>query len=197
MNQKSFLTFLLICSILALCSSIVFSILNCISANNISSDIKTIEQNITNTENLKNASSSWGAFEKAQFHDSIYTQLINWKGQGTINWGLGFLASITVFFTILFGLRTKDEENSKSDGILECLGCIFLVASILSVFQLAYYYRYVGALQSHLVTIPFVKSLLYDVIATWWGIELGMILISFVFVCLTYRERAKVLALKP
>lgn len=162
--------------------------MNWSSANNISSDIKTIEWNITQTENLKNASSSWGDFEKAQFHDSVYTQLINWKGQGTINWGLGFLASITVFFTILFSLRTKNEENPESDCVLKFLGWIFLVASILSVFQLAYYYRYVGVLQSHLVTIPFVKSWLYDFIVGCRGIEWGMVLVSFAFaIFLTYR----------
>lgn len=188
MNKQGFLTFLFICSILALGSSIFFSFINWNSANNISSDIKTIEWNITQTENLKNASSSWGDFEKAQYHDSVYAQLIDWKGQGTVNWGLGFLASITVFFTILFGLRTEDKENSKSDWVLKCLGWIFLVASILSVFQLAYCYRYVGVLQSRLVTIPFVKSLLYDVIVGWWSIEWGMVLLSLAFaIFLTYR----------
>jgi hypothetical protein len=183
MNGNCFLKFLVVCSFLALITSIAFSYANLIANNNISSDIKTIELNINQTQNLKNDSSSWGDFEKAQYHDSVYTQLIDWKGQGTINWGLGFLASITVFFTILFGLRTKDEGYSQSDNILMSLGLIFLFASILSVFQLVYYYRYVGVLQNKLLTIPFVKSLFYDFVVGSWGIgviEIGMILMSVI-----------------
>jgi hypothetical protein len=182
MNGKGFQKFLVICSIFMLILSVVFSLINLYAVNNNSSDIYKIDLNITQTQNLKNDNSTWGNLEKNEFHDSVYIQLIEWKGQGTINWGLGFLASITVFFAILIeGLHKKDYEHIKSDGILALLGLIFLSSSILSVFQLATNYRYVGVLQNKLLTIPFINSTFYYLVASWWVIEIGMVLLSIIF----------------
>lgn len=82
--------------------------------------------------------------------------LIGWQGQGTISWGLGFLAAITVFFTLLIALRRAEADEVSKDPVrtkiidvfLGSLAILFLIASVYSIFELLRYYRIVATLQN-------------------------------------------------
>jgi len=81
----------------------------------------------------------------------VLDKLLDGQGQGTMSWAVIFLATITVFFTILLDLR-KNESNdlkktNKIDIILSVVAGLFLLASILSIFVILYYYRITDKLQ--------------------------------------------------
>jgi hypothetical protein len=171
MNEKCFYNLLLICSAVAFFTSIVLSCWNINHFESIKNNLTTSIQNLPTSNKTE-------TLEK----------LIDWQGQGTISWGLGFLASITVFFTILLTLRNKDkplvseakkriqEETNRINFALSCLALLFFFASIVSVFELLLYYRIVATLQS-LMPVAVPPGLLYDFIISNGG-EYVMIILS-------------------
>jgi len=130
--------------------------------------VSKVESNVTKTLSGYNLIKP----QQMQYHDEVIMRLIDGGGQGTITWGIVFLTTFTLFFTILLGLRnkTKDSEplssvnnlknicrwveNNPSDTVLSISALIFLVIGMVSIFQMVYYYRYVGYLQYKLQTIP-------------------------------------------
>jgi hypothetical protein len=179
MRERQFCKFLLICSVVVLGTSIGLFIL--FSQN---SDTR----NLISIINSKSASNQTAILEK----------MIDWQGQGTISWGLGFLASITVFFTILLTLRQAIEKSeqtqvtSKIDSFLKGLVVLFLFVSVYSVFELLRYYRIVAALQNlfqNLTNVEVPKGLLFDLITKWNGGEWGMVIVSgigFIYLSISY-----------
>jgi hypothetical protein len=158
--------------------------------------ISSIESNITQTlksEGMENLTE----LERLQYHDSVLTKLIDWGGQGTISWGVTFLAAITVFFMILLELRPKENEklesvlSKRSDIALAFLAAIFLIFSVASIFEILYYYRYVANLQNDLLTIPVSQGPIYPFIVNFGWVELTIIAMSIIAVivfCWAYKK---------
>lgn len=181
MNRKAFRCLFWACLVLAFSLSIVLTMNNFCSNNQVRNYInqKFVLSSVDNDMNQT---------EKADY-DAPILKLIDWGGQGTISWGLGFLAAITVFFAILLSLRPKgmdnDQaskisrkeciENNPEDFLLSFLTLLFLAVGIISIFQIAYYYRYVAYLQHKLLTVPPPpRPLLYNYVESFC-IEGGMV----------------------
>lgn len=102
--------------------------------------------------------------------------------------GTWILASIAAFVGIVMVLRpqnTAPEEETElisirhTDYILCGLAMIFFAISIVSVFQLTNYYRYVADLQGQLSTIAVPKSFVYALVMNFW-VEASLFLLSFI-----------------
>jgi hypothetical protein len=170
LKEHGFFIFLLFCSIATLIFS---SVLYCFWVlPNDAPDLKNLNNSITNI-----TSSNVTELEK----------LIDWQGQGTISWGLGFLAAITVFFTILIALRGTEKKNGSKDTwiidlFLGGLGVLFLIISVYAIFELLRYYRIVATLQNRwqdVTQIVVPKGWQFNPILHYWG-EMAIIVLSLI-----------------
>ena len=170
-EKEEFNTFLFRCALIVFASSVALSIINIFFLSNMSSTISSI--NSIAPEN----------------RTEILADLINWQGQGTISWGLGFLASITVFVAILIGLLTIPDDKLKDQNVkarinffLHFIAWLFLFVSTYSIFELLRYYRIVATLQQ-LMPVEVPQGLLFCFITNYGG-EVTMIILSAIFLCL-------------
>lgn len=176
-KEHYFSLLLLICSIFALATSALIL------------TFQTLPHDANELKNLNDSTINITVANVTQLET-----LISWQGQGTINWGLGFLASISVFFAILFTLRRMEKGSSKDsntktiDWFLSSLAVLFLVVSVYAVFEVFRYYRVVATLQSRwqdITKIIVPKGWQFDPIMNYWG-EWGMVALFMVaVVCLS------------
>jgi len=162
MNKKDFSYFFTLCSFAALIISIFLT-------NQNYYNYLCIQNNTKQTLGLPSINNFINETQKVAIDVKIL-QLINWGGQGTITWGVVFIAALTVFFTIWPYLRPENKKaeqkpvipnekiilwmrNNPEDLFLSCSAFLFFIAGIISIFQISYYYRYVAYLQSILNTI--------------------------------------------
>jgi cell division protein FtsL len=193
-EEKYFLELLSVASMILLIFSVTLTITDYNQNEQNATAISHILQKINSTIESQGAE-NLTPFEQLQYNESVLTQLISWNGQGTISWGVTFLATITVFFMILLELHPKENQKekpkenavatilTKGDKVLYVLALIFLALSLLSVYMILYYYRYVASLQNTLTTIPGTHySLLYIGIVTYPLFELIFLAISIIVV---------------
>jgi hypothetical protein len=100
LKERGFVLFLMICSFVTLATS-CFIYFYFVSPND--------EINLTALQGIQNVTSAG--------NKTAIETLIDWQGQGTISWGLGFLAAITVFFTILIALRRGEADEVSKDPV--------------------------------------------------------------------------------
>lgn len=173
MNEQCFYKLLISFSIVAFISSVYFTALNIIYFNH---DLNKL---ICSIKRLP-----------SQNQTVITEKLINGQGQGTTSWAFIFLAAITVFFMILLDLRKTrkipDKETDTIDIVLSIIAALFLVASILSIFEILNYYRITAKLQQLYLpkniydAVP--KGILFWFVMNNWGEYAMIILPSIVMV---------------
>ena len=169
-KEQYFTLLLLVCSIFGLVTSA--SIMAFRTMPNDATDLRIFKDS---TQNITSTSGNITQLET----------LIGWQGQGTINWGLGSLALISVFFAILFTLRriekgsSKDKNTKAIDLFLSSLSVLFLAVSVYAVFEALRYYRVVATLQSRwqeITKIIVPKGSQFDPLMNYCG-EWGMIVL--------------------
>jgi len=192
MNRRAFYYFFIAYSLLALLFSLGLTVFY------IDKDNQNFE-NISQTYIFSYNKTNMTEIEKCKHDEPLY-KLIEWDGQGTISWGVGFLTAITVFFTILFSLHPKEDDinnqpmflwikNNPEDTILSCLAGFFMIMGIMSIFMMTHYYRSVSYLQDALfASFVFQRTAVYIFIMHFyveWSITI-LFLVFFLF--LMWRE---------
>lgn len=89
MREKDFYLLLLLCAILSLVFCIILTYTDYSASLDNHMQINGMEQKIQNQLKLP-GTENMTQLEKIRYHDEIYSKMIDWQGQGTINWGLGF-----------------------------------------------------------------------------------------------------------
>jgi len=202
MEEKRFIKLLLYVFAVFLIFSVLLFASDYCQSKSATNAINSIRDTINSALSLKGAE-NLTEFERYQYNESIFMKLIDWGEQGTVSWGVTFLAAISVFFMVLLELHPKEGDMhyrtpKRSDIVLSYLAFFFLAISLLSVSEVLYYYRYVAILQNQLLPIyvprnPSFFGLEYFLLVNFGGLESIIVvtaLLAFLFFYLRVYRRA-------